>query len=77
MKSIRCDAVLVQIIATQVDDLGRPIGELMSAPTKVFRATAREFWPEVDKAVAAMMAQTESANGSTPTAAPSMKGKRR
>jgi hypothetical protein len=54
MPQIRCDAVFVTIIATQVDEEGRPIGELTSQPVKVFRAANPDFWAAVDEAVAKM-----------------------
>jgi hypothetical protein len=52
----RCDVILVQIIATEVDEHGRPIGEKIAQPAKIFRAKARDFWPEIDKALARMTA---------------------
>ncbi len=57
MKNFRCDAIEIRIIATEVDDEGRPIGELIGAPSKVFRAKAPDFWAEVDKTVAALAKQ--------------------
>lgn len=48
----RCDAVVVQIIATRYDEHGRPVGEVISAATKVFRASTPDFWSAVDEAVA-------------------------
>lgn len=49
-----CHAALVQIVATEVDDQGRPIGEFTSSPVKVFRAAVPDVWREVDKTVARM-----------------------
>lgn len=48
----RCDAVIVQICVTEIDAQGRPVGELTSSPIKIFRATAENFWAEVDQAIA-------------------------
>ncbi len=59
MKNTRCEEVVVQLIVRTYDDLGRPIREQTSQPAKVFRnAETRDFWAEVDKAVAAMSKTT-------------------
>lgn len=63
MSKLHCHAVIVQIVATEEDDMGRPIGEYTSEPVKVFRANARDFWSEVDKSVAAMVKQREQPAG--------------
>lgn len=59
MKSTRCEEVIVQLVVRRYDDAGRPVHELTSQPTKVFRnAQTRDFWAEVDKAVASMNQST-------------------
>lgn len=52
METLRCDAVVVQIVMTRFDEHGRPVGEIVTQPVKVFRARALHFWDDVDKAVA-------------------------
>jgi hypothetical protein len=59
MKHIRCEAIVVQIIGTEYDAMNRPIGEHTLPPMKVFRATARDFWPQIDKAVSAAVKAAE------------------
>lgn len=71
----RCDAIVVQLIVTQYDEHGRPVGEQSSSPTKVFRATVRDVWAEVDKAVAVM--EKERASQAIASAAPTKAAKKR
>ncbi len=77
MKSIRCDAVVVTIIIAELDEHGRPIGELTSQPTKVFRASTPDFWADVDKAVEAMRKQQAAPPEPSPAPIAAVKGKRR
>lgn len=57
VKTIRCDAIEIRIIATELDEQGRPVNEQVSAPTKVFRAKVPDIWLAVDEALAAMAKQ--------------------
>ena len=57
MKNYRCDAIEIRIIVTEVDDAGRPVGELVGAPSKVFRGKVPDVWAECDKAAAAWAKQ--------------------
>lgn len=63
MKNIRCDAVVVQILATEYDAVGRPIGETALPPAKLFRAGTRDFWAFIDQTLdqAKKQAQANSA----------------
>ena len=54
---LRCDAIEVRVIVTEVDEQGRPIAELPSAPAKLFRAAVPDIWAEVDKSIAAFEQQ--------------------
>jgi hypothetical protein len=56
----RCDALVLQLIVTEYDEHGRPVGEFTSSPMKVFRATVRDVWAEADKAVTAMQQQQKA-----------------
>lgn len=72
MKNTRCEEVVVQLVVRTYDDMGRPIREQMSQPTKVFRnAETLDFWAQVDKAVKLM----QDVPPPDPTAKP--KGKKR
>ena len=73
----RCDAIVLQLIVTEYDEHGRPIGEATSSPTKVFRATVPDVWAEVDKAVVAMKKQHREQAAPTPAPAAAVKGKKR
>lgn len=78
MGKFRCDAVVVSIIATEYDEHGRPIDEISGAAKKVFRATARDFWSEVDKAVAELEKQRRAPAPALPGATPAAgQGKKR
>lgn len=72
MKSARCDAAIVQLIVTEYDEHGRPIGERTSQPFKVFRARSLDFWTEADKAVK----QAEAAPTPPTPAPPAVRRKR-
>lgn len=67
MPTLRCDAVVVQILGTEVDEHGRPIGEHASKPLKIFRASGGDFWAHVDGVVAEMQRELRAG---TPPAAP-------
>lgn len=54
MNAKRCDSIVLQIVVTEYDEQGRPVGEQTSQPVKVFRANAADFWAEVDKSVNAV-----------------------
>lgn len=71
----RCDVVVVQLVVTTYDEHGRPVHEEVSQPVKVFRARARDFWAEVDKAVKA--GQQKPQPSPAPSPAPSAKGRRK
>ena len=60
MPKLRCDAIVIQVIATQVDDEGRPIGELIAPATKLFHAKTPDVWAEVHKAIAALEKQQDN-----------------
>lgn len=78
MKNIRCDSVIVQIIATEYDDLGRPIGETPLPAMKLFRASTRDFWPSIDKALDEAKTRAATAQtAETPAGSPKKGGKRR
>lgn len=51
MKDLRVYSVQVQIVATELDEQGRPIDEVAFQPTRVFRAKAEDFWAHVDALV--------------------------
>lgn len=52
MSKTRCEEVIVQLVVRSYDDVGRPDGEMVTQPVKVFRnAKTHDFWAEVDKAV--------------------------
>lgn len=66
MKNTRCEEVIVQLVVRTYDDLGRPVREQVSQPTKVFRnAETQDFWAQVDKAVKAMQAPPPEATPAT------------
>lgn len=71
-----CQAVEVRIIATQVDDCGRPVGEQISQPVKVFRASARDFWAEIDTLIAVAQQRPAPAPPAPDPAAPARNVKR-
>jgi hypothetical protein len=75
MKTIRCDAVIVQLVATEYDEQGRPVGEMALSPVKVFRANAGDFWALVDETVDRLKQQASAT--ATPPADLGPKGKRR
>jgi len=77
MSKFRCDEILVQIVATELDDMDRPIGRLVGAQAPVFRASARDFWAEVDKAVHLMAKQQRDQAKPPAEAKPVPKGKKR
>jgi len=66
----RCDVIIVQIIATEVDERGRPIGEKIAQPAKIFRAKSPDFWPEIDRALARMTAPPADAKPAPGAPAP-------
>lgn len=68
MKKTRCDVVVVQVIVTEVDDLDRPVGELVCEPVKIWRATAREFWRTIDDRIDVMVKAREAAQPAAPPA---------
>jgi hypothetical protein len=69
----RCDAVTIQLIVTDYDEHGRPTGERISQPMKLFRAGTPDVWAAVDAAIA--QPPTPPAPSPAPLAA--VKGKRR
>jgi hypothetical protein len=56
----RCDAIVLQLIVTEYDEHGRPVGEMTSAPVKVFRGVVHDVWAEADKAAAAIATQQKT-----------------
>lgn len=68
----RCEEVIVQLVVRDYDEHGRPIGEKVSQPVKMFRGAAANFWGQVDAAVAQLGAQDAPA----PAPPAIVKGKR-
>ena len=56
MSDIRCDVVVVQIVATEYDEQGRQINEFLLPAQKVFRARTEDFWGYVEAAMEAAKA---------------------
>jgi hypothetical protein len=52
MPTLRCDAIVIQIIATKYDDSGRPVDEIVGKAQKIFRANAPDVWKEIDATIA-------------------------
>lgn len=62
MKNTRCEEIFLQLVVRRYDDMGRPVKEVTTQPVKVFRnAQTRDFWAEVDKAVADVATQMDAA----------------
>lgn len=58
MKNTRCEEVIVQLVVRSYDDDGRPVREQVTQQLKVFRnAKTEDFWGEVDKAIAEIVAK--------------------
>ena len=75
MKGIRSNSLVLQIIVTEHDVHGRPIGEQALPPMKVFRAGTPDVWKAVDAHVAQVV-KAATAQQKTETAAPTKaKGK--
>lgn len=69
MKNIRCDKIVVQIVATEYDDLGRPLGETALPAAALFRASTADVWAFADKTLEQARKNAEAAQKATPPTA--------
>lgn len=61
MSKLVCDAIIVQVVATEVDEMGRPVGEHFSPAVKWFRAKTKDPWSEADALVSELDKQRRAA----------------
>jgi hypothetical protein len=50
----RCDELIVQMVVRTYNEDGLPVGERVSQPVKLFRATAPDVWGDVDRTIVAL-----------------------